>query len=257
MRCNSCGLLFLNPRPSAHARDQLFAGLKPAGLESYLNNMANYSAVTKSRKELFNTRVNELSKKYFHGICIRALDIGASSGEFIEAALDHGWEAMGIEPSVEGAMAAKAKGLSVVQSQAEKLPFPDQSFDLVHSNHVFEHLADPLAAAKEAYRVLKPGGVVFIEVPNQFDNIQFFRYRLTGKIPVRERNMRSIHHLVFFSRKTLYELLHRAGFENIVIKNKYGEGRKGIAYLGSLVIRLIGKFYLGAPIIQAIAIKRK
>ncbi|UYN85596.1 MAG: class I SAM-dependent methyltransferase [Cyclobacteriaceae bacterium] len=185
------------------------------------------------------------------------MDLGSSSGEFMELAADSGWRVIGVEPSIEGVKAAKAKGLHVVQSPAEQLPFPDQSFDLVHSNHVFEHLADPMAAAKEAYRVLKPGGVVFIEVPNQFDNIQFFRYRLMGSVPVRERNIRSIHHLVFFSRKSLRELLHRAGFENIVIKNKYGEGRRGLAYLGSLLIRFIGLFYLGAPVIQAIAMKRK
>ncbi|MBX2944887.1 MAG: methyltransferase domain-containing protein [Cyclobacteriaceae bacterium] len=258
MRCSSCRLLFLNPRPSANARTQIFAGQKPSGLESYLFNLANYGSVTKSRKELFSNRVKVLAEKYFlNGTNVNVLDIGASSGEFMEAVLEFGWVAIGVEPSTSGVTTAKAKGLHVVQAPAEQLPFPDQSFDLVHSNHVFEHLADPMAAAKEAYRVLKPGGIVFIEVPNQFDNIQFFRYRLMGSVPVRERNIRSIHHLVFFSRKSLRALLHRAGFENIVIKDKYGEGRRGLAYLGSLLIRFIGLFYLGAPVIQAIASKRK
>jgi ubiquinone/menaquinone biosynthesis C-methylase UbiE len=254
-RCKKCRLLFLNPRPSAHARQQIFAGLKPEGLEGYLHNLANYGAVTKSRRELFKARVSEISTHYFQGKKVAVLDIGASSGEFLEAVIDQGWEAVGVEPSAEGVRAAKAKGLNIIQSPAEMLPFPGHSFDLVHSNHVFEHLADPMAAAKEAYRVLKPGGLVFIEVPNQFDNIRFFRYRLTGTIPVRERNIRSIHHLVFFSRKSLRGLLHGAGFEKIKIKNKYGAGRSGVAYLGSLLVRFVGKFYLGAPVIQALGVK--
>jgi SAM-dependent methyltransferase len=250
-------LLFLNPRPSAKARQQIFSGLKPEGLEVYMQNLANYGAVTKSRKALFQARVAELSKKFFpHPTIVKALDVGASSGEFMEAAGEVGWKVTGVEPSAEGVSVATAKGLNVVQSPAEKLPFADQSFDLVHANHVFEHLADPLAAAQEVYRVLKPGGVVFIEVPNQFDNIQFFRYRLIGKVPVRERNIRSIHHLVFFSRKTLRYLLEVAGFKDVVIRNKYGAGRRGLAFLGSLLIRAVGKFYLGGPIIQAIAIKK-
>lgn len=255
VRCCECGLLFLNPRPSAHARQEIFAGLRPQGLQGYLHNLANYGAVTKSRKELFKARVSEISKHYFQGKKVAVLDIGSSSGEFLEAAVDQRWEAVGVEPSAEGVRAAKAKGLNVIQSPAEMLPFPDHSFDLVHSNHVFEHLADPMAAAKEAYRVLRPGGLVFIEVPNQFDNIQFFRYRLTGTIPVRERNIRSIHHLVFFSRKSLRALLHGSGFERIEIKNKYGAGRSGAAYLGSLLVRFVGKFYLGAPVIQALGVK--
>lgn len=257
MRCDKCGLLFLNPRPSAEARQQIFSGLKPEGLEVYLQNLANYGAVTKSRRTLFQARVAELSKRFFPQLSmVKVLDVGASSGEFMEAARAGGWEVTGVEPSADGVKAAAAKGLNVIQSPAEKLPFADQSFNLVHSNHVFEHLADPLSAAREAYRVLKPGGVVFIEVPNQFDNIQFFRYRLMGSVPVRERNIRSIHHLVFFSRKTLRYLLEEAGFKDVVIRNKYGAGRKGLAFLGSLLIRVVGKFYLGAPIIQAIAIKK-
>lgn len=256
-RCKSCHLLFLNPRPSAKSRDQFFAGLKPEGLETYLTNLANYGAVTKSRGEMFRNRVAVLKKKFFDVSSVQVLDIGASSGEFMEAAQESGWNVTGVEPSMDGVNAARAKGLNVIQSPAEKLPFADQTFDMVHSNHVFEHLADPLAAAREAYRVLKPGGVAFIEVPNQFDNIQFFRYRLMNKVPVRERNIRSIHHLVFFSRRTLRRLLLEAGFEQVDIRNKYGAGRKGLAYLGSLLVRAFGTFYLGAPIIQAVAVKRR
>jgi len=52
-----------------------------------------------------------------------------------------------------------------VQSMAEKLPFRDNSFDLVFCLSVLEHLRDPFAAAREMLRVLKPGGRIFLEVP--------------------------------------------------------------------------------------------
>jgi SAM-dependent methyltransferase len=254
VRCINCGVLFMSPRPSAVARQQIFDNRKPPGFESYLSNLAKYGSVTKERLPLFRKRV-EFLRKQMGNRKISVLDIGASSGEFLQAAIELGCEATGVEPSAEGVRIAKSKGLNVVQSPAETLPFPDETFDLVHSNHVFEHLADPQQAAKEAFRVLKKDGLFFVEVPNQFDNINFFRYRLMGRVPVRERNVRSIHHLFFLSRKSMKKLLSNAGFKEISVNDVYGRKRSGIAYLASDFMRFIGMFYLGGPIIQGIGKK--
>lgn len=50
-----------------------------------------------------------------------------------------------------------------VFGDGHKLPFKDGSFDLVLSQAVIEHLYDPFIAAKEIFRVLKPGGLVYVE----------------------------------------------------------------------------------------------
>ena len=254
-RCHSCDLLFLSPRLGEDTMHEIFHGKVVDGLEDYTAKPAGYGQVTEGRRVLFKDRIKQVTASYFNGNFGAVLDIGASSGVFLEEAEKQGWQAYGVEPSTAGTEALVQKGLQAKQAFAENLPFEDNHFDWVHSNHVFEHLADPLAAAKEAYRVLKPGGLVFIEVPNQFDNIQFFRHSLMGKIPVRERNIRSIHHLFFFSRKTLRLLLQKAGFRDIEIRDYYGSKRKGLGALGSYVVRLVGKFYLGGPFIQAIARK--
>lgn len=47
-----------------------------------------------------------------------------------------------------------------------KLPFPDEHFDSVIITHVLEHLAQPLKLASEMARVLKKGGIIYIETPN-------------------------------------------------------------------------------------------
>lgn len=49
---------------------------------------------------------------------------------------------------------------------AEQIPFPDQSFDFVLSEHVLEHLGNPLGALREWMRVLKPNGTILLFLPH-------------------------------------------------------------------------------------------
>ncbi len=252
-QCLDCSLIFLSPRPDSVERKAIFEGKIPDKFLPYSNKPANYGNVTESRKDLFHNRLlifkrNQIRKGVWP---CKILDIGASSGTFMSEANLIGFEAYGVEPSTEGFNACKAKNLKIKQSGAETLPFPDNIFDIVHSNHVFEHLENPANAINEAYRVTKPGGIVFIEVPNQLDNIQFFRDRILKRIPIRSRNIRSIHHLFFFSKRTLRKLLEDAGYKDVKISSIYGKPRKGIGILGSWIMRLIGIFYLGGPIIRA------
>ncbi|MBF6219323.1 methyltransferase domain-containing protein [Nocardia abscessus] len=97
----------------------------------------------------------------------RALDIGAGTGsevlEFAERVGPDG-EAVGVDPNpamlaVAGAR-AEAAGVRArfVEGTAYRLPFPDDSFDAVRCERVYQHLDDPAAATAEIARVLRPGG---------------------------------------------------------------------------------------------------
>lgn len=255
-RCKRCELLFLNPRPSAEARQQIFGGLKPAGLEAYLVSPANYGAVTQTRLPFFRERIKRLIDQTRKApSAIRFLDIGASSGYMVEAAKEAGVVAEGIEPSPSGVEAARERNITLMLGTAEKLPYENETFDIIHSHHVFEHVADPMKAAQEAYRVLKPGGIVLIEVPNQFDNIRFWRDVLFNRVPQRKRNIRSIHHLTFFSRKAMRKLLTDAGFSSIIIESKYTLTPRGLQVIPGYLTMLMGLFYLGGERVIAKASK--
>lgn len=58
--------------------------------------------------------------------------------------------------------------LELVEADARILPFQDGAFDLVFSQGVLEHFHDPTNALREQWRVLRPGGVIVVEVPNKF-----------------------------------------------------------------------------------------
>jgi SAM-dependent methyltransferase len=91
---------------------------------------------------------------------------------------------------------------------------PDNYFDVVFCNNVLEHLKEPPALIDEIFRVLRPGGVAYINVPNWLGKraLEFSAFRL-GMSPREEMN----DHRWYFDPKDLWPLLVRAGFipENI------------------------------------------
>ena len=61
------------------------------------------------------------------------------------------------------------KDLAVVTGDLSRLPFPDESFSLIFSRSVFEHLPEPQLVMHEFHRVLRPNGACVILTPNRFD----------------------------------------------------------------------------------------
>lgn len=96
---------------------------------------------------------------------IELLDIGAGGGEFVYLANRFGFKARGIEPNKGySEFARHAYGVSVVTSMVEDLNVG--STDVITLFHVLEHMADPKAVMIRFWNILRPGGALFIEVPN-------------------------------------------------------------------------------------------
>ena len=103
------------------------------------------------------------------------LEIGASVG-WNGFALQHRWpdatvsaiepEAAAISVAAEISVADATRRPTFLQGYAEKLPFPDASLDIVTCLTVIEHVESPAGAIAEMARVLRPGGMLFLEAPN-------------------------------------------------------------------------------------------
>jgi SAM-dependent methyltransferase len=253
-KCSRCGMIFLAPRPDHHLRLEMLQGSVPNELRTYAAQPANYAAVTTQRTGIFEKRLEQLYLLYKSRNRDRApiiLDVGASAGNFVAIAREFGWKAFGIEPSSGGVRLARERGLIFPIGVAETLPFADNTFDIVHAHHVFEHLANPLTAVREAHRVLKSGGLIFIEVPNQLDNIMFHRDVWLGRLPQRQRTIRSIHHLWFFSPKTLRTMLVDIAFHNVVVRDSFAGVPQGWRMPLTIATRIVGRFAYGGDLLDA------
>jgi SAM-dependent methyltransferase len=134
-------------------------------------------------------------------------DIGCGSGDNLEALKNAGFHVVGIEPD------AKARSLSVEIAEvfdgtAERLPPQIQArdFDIVLMSHVLEHCIDLRATLTNVCSILRPGGSVIIEVPNNAAKgfSTFGAIWPWSDIP---------RHINFFTERSLSSLLHSYGLE--------------------------------------------
>lgn len=100
------------------------------------------------------------------------LEVGGGFGNF-QLYMDlNGYTIAGIEPDedcikiINKRFEMMGKKSTVIEGVGENLPFPDASFDLIISFQVLEHVQNVKAVLKECFRVCKPGGYIYIVVPN-------------------------------------------------------------------------------------------
>jgi ubiquinone/menaquinone biosynthesis C-methylase UbiE len=104
---------------------------------------------------------------------IKILEVGSGFGAFtVFSRALHGYDTTGVEPDPSvrniALKLAEKSGVDcpIADCPGEALSFADESFDLVYSSNVLEHVQDPARVLSESVRVLKPGGYLFFTYPN-------------------------------------------------------------------------------------------
>lgn len=172
------------------------------------------------------------------------LDIGSSAGGLSVALAQAGVDMHGIEPSSAGVQVSKMRAqrlgienTTFVEGVGEKLPFPNEMFDLIVSLAVIEHVQDVNKVLEEAFRVLKPGGWLYVEVPNNlfpFEGHYKMAWLPMMPKPLAKRYVRArgaypgfLDHLNYMNRFIINRYVRMAGF--VAIKDVYGEFLSGKA----------------------------
>jgi len=97
----------------------------------------------------------------------RVLENGCGVGMYLKHLAPHVGSIIGLEYDLPRARIAHQTSLSLVNAAGEELPFESATFDAILSHEVLEHVRNDLHCVEEMVRVLKPGGVILLFVPNR------------------------------------------------------------------------------------------
>jgi len=218
VRCNQCGLVYTNPRPTREGMPRYY----PPEYHAHHKDLLRRSVEALIRQVRYR-RNREVLCWLPSDRPGRVLDIGCGQGWQLYDLRARGAEVVGTELSEDAARFARQElGLDVRVGLLEdvrngmqwgSLPSPGfaaQSFDLIMAWHALEHLPSPRRTLTEAHRLLRPGGHLLIAVPN-FDSLQA---RIAGQHWFHLDVPRHVYH---FSRHTLVALLEDVGFRVVDI----------------------------------------
>lgn len=212
VRCDKCGLLYLNPQPT-------YEELRP-------HYPYDYEPHVGSREEQLNW-LRRIDYRYGIEKRYRAimryckgpgtmLDVGCGPGTFLAGMREHDWRVAGIEPSPGPATYAREElGLEVEVCPFEDATLPGARYDLVTMWNVLEHLSDPSDALRRVTAALKPGGLLVFAIPGteSYDRKIFGRYWAGYDIP---------RHLYVFPPATLEKMVVAAGLDVLERRCIYG-----------------------------------
>ncbi|MDF1498783.1 MAG: class I SAM-dependent methyltransferase [Patescibacteria group bacterium] len=98
----------------------------------------------------------------------KVLEVGCGTGLILQEINKYTFEAIGIDISDKMLDISKNKNLNVLNADVNKIPFPDEYFDVVYSFKVLAHIKNIEVALKEMARVTKPNGKLFLEFYNPY-----------------------------------------------------------------------------------------
>ncbi len=159
MGCATCGIVFTHPLPTEGQLEAFYASGE--GWEERISGDHPSRDAGLAKKQKRHDRQLALLASHLDGSAgRRSLDFGCGQGAWLDALQAAGWETTGIEPGPGQRRIAGRRHRMIDALPAEP------EFDLIVSNHVFEHLRDPMGTIRTLAGALRPGGHVLLSVPD-------------------------------------------------------------------------------------------
>ncbi len=246
LRCRRCELVFLDLPTSSERLQGLYGADYFGEREAYFFG----DTVDPARDARSNANVAEFEDGLRKLVALlpergRLLDVGCGVGAFLSLARTHGWDVRGVDISSFASRYAREQvGVEVDEGTLEGAAYAEGSFDVVTLWDSIEHVADPPAVLREVRRILKPGGYVMLNTPNEAGLLKLLArvcYRATlGVFRYPARKLYHVYHLYYFTPPTLVRMLEREGLELVTLERSLIPivKARGTA-LEKLIVRLV------------------
>jgi 2-polyprenyl-3-methyl-5-hydroxy-6-metoxy-1,4-benzoquinol methylase len=221
-RCKACRLCFVNPlgpyRGENETEDYFLNDYLPLHLANRENSLVERRSYLSAIRRRFDVSARP-----------RLLDVGCALGFMLHEAKAAGWDATGVETSEFAAKyATEHTGCTVHTGTVEDAALHSDSFDAVTLMDVIEHVAEPRTLLCEIYRILRPGGMLFIVTPN-FGSLFVWLYGL------RAYGVWPDQHVIYFQPSTMDRMLRDVGFKRVITGSKdfYAENLRQLLRRGT------------------------
>ena len=201
-RCLKCGYMWSRPEPTLAELHEVYRAAyrnvrKESPTPDYLEFM---DARAKAQYEF----ITQTTTSDFTGT--KVLDIGCGAGSLLKIFEEHGAAVTGFEPDI--AMSGAARERLSAAAHIENAMFVakewrGETFDLICMSHVLEHVPNPVEFLAGLMRTARPGGFLFVEVPNETRETVRTIYKC---------EVRGLMHLCFFDAGTLRRVMIGAGW---------------------------------------------
>jgi 2-polyprenyl-3-methyl-5-hydroxy-6-metoxy-1,4-benzoquinol methylase len=199
-KCLNCGMVYMNPQLSAEQIRLMYEDRDASALTDVYAKISASSAVRQS----IDAKLRHLqSLRPEKG---RLLDFACGSGTFLKSAQDAGWDAHGLELGKWAEHAARLGGIQNLHiGTLEEVGDSLGKFDVIHGAQVLEHLQTPRTELRTLKRMLRPNGMLYVDVPN---------YRTLPILTGRDDFMLNEppQHVNYFTARTLSALLENSGY---------------------------------------------
>ena len=205
-KCEDCSMVYLNPIMNKECTIEYYTNLNTGQGDIVSGESSFYT-------EIYSLGLDSIEK---HSKKIgKILDIGCSTGFFLDLSKQRGWETTGIELGIQEATVAKNKGHKIITDVVEKLDL-NEKFDAIVMWDVLEHIPNGIEQLELISRHLNQGGILFFQIPNS-DSMasKILRYSC--------RMFDGIEHTNLYNPKSIEKLISSSNFSLINIQSVISE----------------------------------
>jgi 2-polyprenyl-3-methyl-5-hydroxy-6-metoxy-1,4-benzoquinol methylase len=219
--CVCCGHQFIQPVPTPRFLAAYYASYMTEAKDNFYRHRQLVEIPAAFRLK-YGERLSRIG--HVIGSNGRLLDVGCGLGMFLRLAKEHGYKVSGVEANRSAVERLHDDfGIDAANCLFEDFE-TDQQFAVVTMWDLLEHMGDPVAALRKAYLLLRPGGVLVVETPAR-DSVVHWIAKLAYHLSFRKLLAPlyltyGLHHLQYFSSRSLADAVAAIGFEVVCIERE-------------------------------------